>query len=70
MLPPVCVTDWLWSAPAAVSRGLPDCSAKAVPNENTSQKANMTTSSTRPCRFDPASTPNVTVIDTGMRSSR
>ena len=70
MLPPVCVADWLWSAPTAVSRGLPFCSTIAVATENTIQNANITTSSTRPCRFEPASTPNVTVIENGMRSRR
>ncbi len=56
-LPPLWVIDCDWSAPSAVSSGLPPCSAKVPSTAIASQMTTITASSTRACRLLPARWP-------------
>ena len=68
-LPPDCVTDSDWSAPALVSSGLPFCSANIANAPNATRIVAITAISTRPWLLSRASRPNATTNENGISRS-
>ncbi len=53
MLPPLCSALTTWSAPKALSLGLPDCSAHMMLTTAATKMTVMAASKAQPCRLSP-----------------
>ena len=67
MFPPGESAVTVWSAPRAVSRGLPSTSANTATSVNEIQITNMITNTARPWRLSLSMRPNVNASANGTR---